>query len=371
MAILSEEQTMLRDMARDWAKEKSPVSAFRALRDSGSSTGFDPQTYQQMAEMGWSGVIIPEAYGGSEFGYLGFGLVLEETGRTLTASPLLSSALGAASALILAGTETQKEAWLPNIASGATIGTLAIDESEHHDPEKIETTATPDGDGWVINGRKAFVAEGDAADLFVTAAKTSKGVALFLIPGDAAGIERENRKMADSRSHADITFTNVKLPAEGLLGDEDGKALLEKVLDRVRIGTAAEMLGLSQQAFDTTLDYLKTREQFGEIIARFQALQHRMAKLFTEIELTRSTVEAALQALDQDRSDVPVMASLAKAVANETTHLMSREMIQLHGGIGMTDDYEAGFYLKRARVLEQMYGNASFHRERFAKLNGY
>ncbi len=371
MVTLNEEQTMLRDMARDWAANEAPVSAFRAMRDRKEAAGFDRSTFEEMAQMGWTGVIVPESYGGSEFGLLGLGLVLEETGRTLTASPLLSSGLVAVSALMLGGSEAQKERWLPGLASGETIGTLAVDEGPRHDPAKIEAKAEKSDDGWVLSGTKAYVPEGDSADLFIVAACTGAGIGLFLVPGDTDGISRSLRSMVDSRSHAFVQFETVSLPSDALLGEEDGAALLDKILDRARIGTAAEMLGLCSQAFDMTLDYLKTREQFGEILSRFQALQHRMAHLFTQIELMRSTVEAALVAVDQDRADLPVMASLAKAVANEATYLMSREVIQLHGGIGMTDDYDAGFYLKRARVLENAYGNASFHRERFARLSGY
>ena len=370
MAVLNDEQTMLRDMAREWVTNEQPVAAFRKVRNAGEAVGYSPETFATMAAMGWAGVIIPEAYGGSDFGYLSLGLVLEETGRTLTASPLAASALGAASALILGGSEAQKSAWLPGIASGETVATLAVDEGPRHDPANIAARAERSGDGWTLTGTKMFVAEGDSAGLFVVAARTDAGVALFLVPGDAAGLSRSTRKMADARSHAEITLTDVKLSADAMLGADDG-ALLEQVLDRVRAGAAAEMLGMATQAFETTLDYLKTRVQFGQVIGTFQALQHRAAKLFTDIELMRSTVEGALEAIDAKRSDVPVLVALAKATANDTLHTMSREMIQLFGGIGMTDEHDAGLYIKRARVLENQWGNASFHRERFARLSGF
>lgn len=369
MAVLNEEQTMLRDMARSWTRKESPVTAFRRVRDAGGVLGYDPAAFAQMAEMGWTGIIIPEAYGGSEFGYLSLGLVLEETGRTLTASPLAASALAAASALILGGSEAQKAAWLPKIASGKLVATLAVDEGPIHDPSKIETRAERSGNGWSLTGTKAFVTEGANADLVITAARADKGTALFLVPGEAAGLERSARKMVDARNRAEIRLSGVALPADALLGPEDGAALLEQVLDRARAGTAAEMLGVAMQAFETTLAYLKIREQFGQVLSTFQALQHRMANLLTEIELMRSVVEGALEAIDAGRSDTPQLVSLAKAIANDTLNLMSREMIQLHGGIGMTDEHDAGFYLKRARILENAWGNASFHRERFARMN--
>ncbi|MDP9412864.1 MAG: acyl-CoA dehydrogenase [Pseudomonadota bacterium] len=371
MAALNDEQIMLRDMAREWVQNEAPVGAFRKLRDSGSGTGYDPALFAAVAEMGWVGIIIPEAYGGSDFGYLSLGLVLEETGRTLVATPLAASGLTAAAALVLGGSEDQKQRWLPRIASGELVVTLAVDEGPRHDPTKIETRAESSGGGWRISGTKAFVPEGDSAGLFIAAARTEAGVGLFLVPGDAEGLSRSQRRMADSRSHAEIRLDGVQLGEDTLLGNGDGAALIDQVLDRARVGTAAEMLGMAEQAFQTTLDYLKTRVQFGQTLASFQALQHRMAKLYTDIELMRSVVEAALEAIDAGRADVPLLASLAKATANETLHLMSQEMIQLHGGIGMTDEHDAGFYLKRARVLENMWGNASFHRERFARLSGF
>ena len=371
MAALNDEQIMLRDMAREWVQNEAPVGAFRKVRDTGSPLGYDPAAFAAMSEMGWVGVLIPEAYGGSDFGFLSLGLVLEETGRTLVGSPLAATGLAAASALVLGGSESQKQEWLPRIASGELVATLAVDEGPRHDPSKIETRAQSTGGGWRISGTKMFVPEGDGAGLFIVAARTDAGVALFLVPGDAQGLTRATRRMADSRSHAEIRLDSVEVAEDSLLGPEDGAELLEQVLDRARIGTAAEMLGMAEQAFQTTLEYLKTRVQFGQTLASFQALQHRMAKLYTDIELMRSVVETALEAVDSGRSDLPQLASLAKATANETLHLMSREMVQLHGGIGMTDEHEAGFYIKRARVLENLWGNASFHRERFARLAGF
>jgi len=378
MAVLTEEQSMLRDAARTWVQDKSPVTAFRKLRDSGSELGYDPKAFAEMAEMGWAGVIIPEAYGGSEFGYLSLGLVLEETGKTLTASPLLSSALAAASAIVLGGTEEQKQAHLPHIATGELVATLAIDEGAHHAPEKVALAATKSGDGWTLSGEKTFVLEGMAAGLFVVSARTSgkpgdkTGITLFLVPADAKGLTRSVRKMADSRGYAALKFDGVAVGADAVLGPVDGGwDLLEKTLDRARAGLAAEMLGAAGQAFEVTLEYLKTRVQFGQLIGSFQALQHRAAKMFTELELTRSCVEAALEAIDNNANDVPELVSLSKARAGDTLHLVSNEMVQMHGGIGMTDAHDAGLYLKRARAAEATYGSQAYHRDRYARLGGY
>ena len=378
MAVLTEEQSMLRDSAREWVQEKAPVSAFRKVRDSKSETGFDPAAFAEMAEMGWAGVVIPEAYGGSEFGYLSLGLVLEEMGKTLAASPLLASALASASAIVLGGTDAQKEAWLPKIASGELIATLAVDEGPRHDPASAVLKAEKSGDGYVLTGEKTFVLEGMAAGLFIVSARTTgkagdeAGITLFLVSADAKGLTRERRHLADSRGYAALTFDNVAVGADAVLGSADqGFPLLEKVLDRARAGLAAEMLGAAVQAFDTTLDYMKTRVQFGQTIGSFQALQHRAAKMFTELELARSCVEAALTAIDNDSADVPMLVALSKATAGDTLNLLSREMVQLHGGIGMTDAHDAGLYMKRARAVEATYGSSAWHRDRFGRMNGY
>jgi len=378
MAVLTEEQSMLRDSARSWVQEKSPVKAFRDMRDAGMPLGYDPAAFAEMAEMGWTGVIIPEEYGGSNFGYLGMGLILEETGRTLTASPLLSSALAAASAIILGGSEAQKSAYLTKIASGELVATLAIDEGPHHAPEKVALEAKKSGSGYTLNGSKSFVLEGMAAGLYVVSARTSgkagdkDGITLFLVPTDAKGLERKALKLADSRGAANVTFSNVAVGADAVLGEADkGWDLLEKTLDRARAGLAAEMLGAASQAFDVTLDYLKTRVQFGQVIGAFQALQHRAAKMFTDLELARSCVEAALTAIDNGAPDTAELVSLAKAKMGDTLHLVSNEMVQMHGGIGMTDAHDAGLYLKRARAAEASYGGQSYHRDRYARLNGY
>jgi alkylation response protein AidB-like acyl-CoA dehydrogenase len=375
MAVLTEEQSMIRDGAKAWVQEKSPVTAFRKMRDSGNEDGFDKAAWSEMAEMGWAGILVPEEFGGTGLGYLTLGLVLEETGRTLTASPLLSTALTATTALLLGGSEAQKKAWLPKIAEGKTIATLAVDEGPHHAPEKVTMKATKSGSGYKLTGAKKFVMDGGAADLIIVAARTSgnagdkKGITLFLVDGKAAGLTREKIKSVDSRGYANLTLKDVD--AEVLGKPDEGFDILDATLDRARAGLAAEMLGAAAQSFDVTLEYLKTRVQFGQPIGSFQALQHRAAKMFTDLELTRSCVEGALQAIDRNANDIAQLASLAKAKASDLDHLVSNEMVQMHGGIGMTDAHDAGLYLKRARVAEATFGNAAFHRDRYATLLGY
>ncbi|HVE04316.1 MAG TPA: acyl-CoA dehydrogenase family protein [Rhizomicrobium sp.] len=378
MAVLSEEQTMIRDGAKSWVQEKSPVTAFRKLRDSGNPDGFDRAAWKEMAEMGWAGILIPEEFGGTGLGYLTLGLVLEETGRTLTASPLVSTALTATTALLLGGNDAQKKKYLPQIAEGKLIATVAVDEGPHHAPEKIALKAEKSGSGYKLNGKKNFVLDGGVADLIIVAARTSgkpgdkNGITLFLVDGKANGLSREKLKTVDSRGVANLTFANVEVGADAILGSADqGDGLLEAILDRARAGLAAEMLGHAMQSFDVTLDYLKTRVQFGQVIGTFQALQHRAAKMFTDLELARSCVEGALQAIDRDANDVAQLASLAKAKVGDLVHLVSNEMVQMHGGIGMTDAHDAGLYLKRARAQEATFGGSSFHRDRYATLLGY
>jgi alkylation response protein AidB-like acyl-CoA dehydrogenase len=378
MAVLNEEQSMLRDAAKSWTQEKSPVTAFRKMRDSGVDIGYDAKAWNEMAEMGWAGVIIPEEYGGSAFGYLSMGLILEELGRTLTASPLIASGVGAASALVLGGSDAQKSEWLPKIAEGTVVGALAVDEGPHHAPEKVALAATKSGAGYSLSGTKTFVIEGLAANLLVVSARTSgkpgdkDGITLFLVPADAKGVSRKRLALADNRGAANITFDKVEVGADAVLGAADkGWDVLEKTLDRVRAALAAEMLGSANQAFETTLDYLKVRVQFGQVIGSFQALQHRAAKMFTDLELARSAVEAALQAIDADSPDVAELVSLSKAKMGDVFHLVSNEMVQMHGGIGMTDAHDSGFYLKRARAAEAAFGSQSYHRDRYARINGY
>jgi alkylation response protein AidB-like acyl-CoA dehydrogenase len=378
MAVLNEEQTMLREAAKSWVSEKSPVTALRKLRDSGNPDGFDRAAWAEMAQMGWAGILIPEEFGGSGLGYLTLGLVLEETGRTLTASPLVSTALTATAALLLGGSDAQKKAWLPKIAEGKAIATLAVDETAHHGPAKTALKAAKTGSGWTLSGRKTFVLDGGVADLVIVAARTggksgdTNGITLFLVDGTAKGLSRQKLKSVDSRGVANLSFDNVEVRADAVLGSADqGHAILEATLDRARAGLAAEMLGSATQAFETTLDYLKTRTQFGQAIGTFQALQHRAARMYTDLELTRSCVEAALSAIDNNSNDVPQLASLAKAKANEVYHLVSNEMVQMHGGIGMTDAHDAGLYLKRARAAEATFGSAAYHRDRYATLLEY
>jgi alkylation response protein AidB-like acyl-CoA dehydrogenase len=354
---LSEEQSLLRDAARDFCREQAPLARFRKMRDD-KKNGRDPELWREMAQMGWAGILVPEEHGGAGLGYVGLGLVLEETGRTLAASPLLSTAMIGASALMLGGSNEQKAEWLPKIAAGEVLVALAVDEGAHHSPSKSKVKVA----GGNLTGKKTYVADGHIADLLIVTG--ADGV--YLVRADAKGVARKELITVDSRGAADISIDNAE--AEPLAG---GAGLAEQILDRARIGLAAEMLGQAQAAFEITGEYLKTRKQFGQVIGGFQALQHRAAKMFTDLELTRSCVYAALDALDRNSDNLASWASLAKARAGDTLHLVSNECVQMHGGIGMTDVHDAGLYLKRARVAEGLYGGSAFHRDRYARAAGY
>ena len=378
MALLSEEQTMIRDQAVAWVRDDSPVTQFRAMRDSGTPLGFFPETWDAMVNLGWPGMLIPEAYGGSGLGYLTFGIVLEQLGRHLTASPLFASALVGASAVIQAGNEAQKTWILPKVADGSAIVSLALEEGARHSPENTALTVKRSDSGYVLSGEKTFVMEGMAASHFVVVGRSAgsigslEGLSLFLIESSAAGLTRSRLATMDARGYANLRFDDVAVPAEALMGEEGTAAShLGLILDIARAGLAMEMLGTGGYAFEMTLDYLKTRKQFGQVIGSFQALGHRAASLYTEMELARSCVEAALQALDSGSEDRESLVALSKAKAGAFLHDMSNQLIQIHGGIGMTDEFDAGFYLKRARVLEIAYGGVAYHKDRYATLLGF
>ncbi len=375
---LTAEAALIRETAQQFFAEKSPVAALRKLRDDKHPDGFSRPLWREMAELGWAGFLVPEAYGGSDFGCLGFGQVMEAAGRHLAATPLLSTALIGAGALALAGSAAQKQAHLPALAEGKRIFALALEEGPHHAPHRITTEAKRAGKGFRLDGEKRFVLDGHVADVLIVAARTSgdrtsrQGITLFLVPGDAAGLTRTRTLMVDSRNAATVRLDGVTVGEDAVLGRIDaGADLLDTILDRARAGLAAEMLGSAVEAFERTVHYLKERKQFGVPIGSFQALKHRAALMFCEIELTRSAVIAALAALDEGAGDAPQLASLAKAKAGDCAFLVSNEGVQMHGGIGMTDEHEIGFFLKRARVAQATFGDAAFHRNRYAETMGY
>jgi alkylation response protein AidB-like acyl-CoA dehydrogenase len=375
--VLTEDQDMLRDTALSFARDELPVSHLRALRDGGAN-GADPASRAKLAELGFYGVLVPEEFGGSDFGMVGMGQIMEALGRTIAATDVLQSGVIAASLLTLAGTQAQKNAWLPRLASGEVSMALALDEGAHHAPTQIASEAERNGQGYTLNGAKRYVPGGHTADVYIVAARTfgepgeAHGITFFLVPKEARGVSVQALNTVDAHGAAHLTLDDVHVGDGHILGDVDKASdTLEPVLDRARIALAAETLGSAQAAFDMTLEYLNTRRQFGQLIGSFQALQHRAAKMFTELEMARSCVAAALSAAEAKANNIPELASLAKARTADLVHLVSNETVQMHGGIGMTDDHDSGLYLKRARVQEALYGGASFHRDRYARLQGY
>ena len=379
--VLNEDQQLLKDSAQSFCQQLAPVSLLRRLRDSKDETGFDRDVWKQMVDLGWAGMAIPEAYGGYGFGYGGLGVVLEETGRTLVSSPLISTVLLAATAINELGSEEQKQELLPKIVAGELLVALALDENSSHAPSRIGTKAEKSGDGFILSGAKTFVLDGHVAQKLIVVARSSgeidsrQGVSLFLVDAGLEGIAISRTHMVDCRNAAKIEFSQVEVAADALLGEVDaGFDGLDKVLDIARIGLAAEMLGSIQEVFERILDFLKTREQFGILIGSFQGLQHRAATMYSEIELCKSVVRAALAGLDdsgKSRQDIAELASIAKAKLSEVFFEVSNEGIQMHGGIGMTDEFDIGFFLKRARVAQHFLGDASFHRDRYASLNNF
>ncbi|MDH3491599.1 MAG: acyl-CoA dehydrogenase [Gammaproteobacteria bacterium] len=374
--ILSDEQQMLHDSAKSFIQERSPVSALRELRDRGEE--WSAELWAGMAEMGWTGITVPEEYGGLEFGHVGAGLVLEECGRTLASSPLLSSSFVCAALISALGNERQKETLLPAIASGETILTLALSENDRFDPLAVATTAVRDTDGYVLDGRKMHVLDGGVASKLIVVARTggepgdNSDLTLFIVECDDDAIQVARKLNVDSRQVADVRFEAARVDSDALLG-EPGAAWqqLERALDIGAVLSAAELLGLAQEAFERTLDYLKDRKQFGVPVGSFQALQHRAAQLFCELELCKSAVLKALQAIDEDQPERSRLASMAKAKMAKTAKLAVNEAVQMHGGVGMTDEYDIGFFMKRAAAACQEYGDFYYHADRFARLGKY
>ncbi|MAR95587.1 MAG: acyl-CoA dehydrogenase [Gammaproteobacteria bacterium] len=376
--ILTEEEQFLKDTAKNFAEERCPISHFRSLRDNNDPILWDKEIWEEMSKLGWPGILIPEEYGGSNFGITGISVILEECAKTLTPSPLFATGVLGAFAITNFGNNEQKQNYLPKIASGELTTALAIDESSHHNPANTIMDAKKDGKQFVVNGKKTFVIDGTSADLLIVLARTSgnkgemSGLTLFLIDSNDTGIEKIKLDMADSRNYANIKFNNVNVSSQNILGDEEtGGEITENILDIGRIAIAAEMLGNAEAAFETTLDYLKQRKQFGVLIGSFQALQHRAAEMFCELELTKSSVMAATKAADEGSNELQRLSSLSKTIAGETLHLVSNEAVQMHGGIGVTDEYDIGFFLKRARVTEQIFGSSKFHTERYANISGF
>lgn len=378
--ILNDEQNILKDTAKEFCTANTPIGQLRKLRDEESADGFDRDTWKSMVELGWAGIPFPEDVGGLGFGYKGLGVVTEELGRNLAASPLFATVWLGGTLLNLGGSDAQKRDLLTKVSAGEMLLALALEESHRHNPYGVNTSVERNENGLVLNGSKKFVIDGHIADKLIVVARSSgesserDGLTLVLVDRESDGVSVTRTKMVDSRNAANIELANVSVSNDSVLGEVGGGAdILDAALDIARIGLTAEMLGGAQECFDRTIAYLKEREQFGVPIGSFQALKHRAANMFCEVELSKSVVLEALTALDEgrDASEIAVLASLAKSKVGEMFHTVSREGIQMHGGIGMTDEFDIGFYIKRQAVAEQTLGDMYFHRNRYGELNGY
>ena len=375
--VFTEEQRLLADSAREFLTERCSTVALRPLRAARDPLGYEPEAWRQMVELGWTAIPFPESIGGLDFGYRGLGAVFEQMGRTLAASPLLSSVVLGGSALLLGGSPEQRAAHIPAIIRGERRLVLAVDEGRHHDPAAISLAARRAGDSWLLDGDKVFVIDGHGADALVVAARSAgragehAGITLFLLDAGAPGVEVRPTSLLDSRNAARVCLRGVRVGADAVLGEVDaGWEILDAVLDRGRVCLAAEMLGIGQWLFDTTIAYLKERVQFDVPIGSFQALQHRAAWLYAELALARSAVMAGLAALEGPAEQRRLLASLAKAKMGSVLEKIVGEAVQMHGGIGVTDELDVGLYLKRARVVRLALGDHDFHGHRYGRLIG-
>jgi alkylation response protein AidB-like acyl-CoA dehydrogenase len=377
--VRTEDQELIAKTAGDFVKQRSPIARVRELRDTNDPVGFSRALWKEMAELGWVGIAFPEPVGGAGLGFAELAVVMEELGRTLAPEPFLSTVLLAGQTLRLSGDAAKQAAWLPRVCKGEAVLALAQQEARsRYDLAHVETRAESAGAGFRLTGEKVQVLDGHVADALVVVARTAggardaAGLTLFLVPKDAAGLAVTRQSRVDGRNAALVRLDGVSVGADAVVGSAGaGHALLASAVDRATVGLCAEMLGGMQQAFALTLEHLKSRVQFGVPIGSFQALKHRAANVFIEIELAKSAVMAAARAVDAGDSDLAKLVSLAKARCSDAYLLAANEGVQMFGGVGTTDEYDIGFYLKRARAAELSFGDAAFHRARWATLSGY
>jgi alkylation response protein AidB-like acyl-CoA dehydrogenase len=376
MMTLTDDQRMLQDTVRPFMADEGAIKKqLRHWRDTGCTDGYGTALWKQFAELGLTGILIPEAQGGAGLGAVEAGVVLEEIGRNLTPSPFLTTAVAAVRAL---EGSAQAERWFPGILAGETVAALAVDEASHHAPTTIALEAKRQGNGFVLNGSKQFVVHGNSADIILVAARTggsageTDGITLFAVEKGVSGLDIATATLADSSKASHLKFENAAVDADAVIGEVDGGwAPLSRALNAGRAGAAAELVGVAAGASEMTFEYLKQRKQFGRLIGEFQALQHRAAHLYGEIEIARAAALKAAQLLDAGDSRADLFVSVAKAKAARTSALAVQEGVQMHGGIGMTDEHDIGLYMKREAVLSELFGSPRFHAARVAELSGY
>lgn len=367
----SEEQEFLRETARRFLEDKSPMQRVREIM--ATESGFDDSIWTELASMGWLAMAIPEEYGGAGFSFLELVVLMEEMGRALLPAPFLSSVVMAANVLLEAGSEDQKEALLPRIAGGELRATLALTEpAGRWDEAGVETSAERQGDEWVISGTKSFVLDGHTADTLLVAVRTQNGVSILMVPGSQDGVTTTPQETMDqTRKMAEIHFDNVRVNRDAIVGEEgSGWATIEYVLRMAVVALAAEQVGGAQKVLEMAVDYAKVRTQFGRPIGSFQAIKHKCADMLVSVESAKSAAYYAGWAASENPEELPTVAPLAKSYCSEAYFSVSAENIQIHGGIGFTWEHDAHLYFKRAKSSELLFGDPAYHRSMLADAIG-
>ena len=369
--LLNEEQKMLAKTVQEIVRGRAPAARIRTFRDTNDPVGFSLALWKEMAELGWLGLQIPEAYGGMGLGFFDLCVVLEQAGRELMPEPFVSTLLLGSQALLLGGSEAHKKSLLPGVASGDLLVSVGHEETAGRFGSSI--IARVKADRYELSGEIRHVLDAHLAHrILVPAATSEEGATLFVIDPERPEVSITRQRRVDGLNAGIVRLERLTVGRDDVIGTvDDGAQLMTAVLDRAAVGLAAQMLGGCEQAFADTIAYLKEREQFDVPIGSFQALQHRAVSVFTEIALTRSVSRAAARAVDERPQDVPRLSSLAKAMASDTFLLCAKEAIQMHGGIGVTDEHDIGLYLKRAQATYMTFGEPSRHRQRWAELHGY
>ena len=368
---LTEEQEILKNTARDFLEKEAPEAYVRQMEE--DERGYSPEVWKKMADQGWQGIIIPEEYGGVGFGFLDLIVLLEEFGRALVPGPFIPTMV-AATAILEGGSEEQKQQWLPRIASGDVIATLAFTEpSARFDAEGVELRAEKSGENYTLNGTKLFVPDAHVADLMVVVARTGgqgeQGISLFLVDAKASGITTEVLKTIASDKQCEVRFENVSVPAANLLGQEgQGWPLMQRIILKATSMEAAYLVGLAQMDFEISVNYAKERVQFGRPIGSFQAIQHKAADMVTDVDGARFIMYRAAWSVAENEPDAEMQVSMAKAWVSDATRRVVAHGQQIHGGIGFTKDYKIQLYFRRQKRGELMWGDGDFHREKVAEM---
>ena len=369
---LDEQQEMLKNFARDFLEKECPETLVREMEE--DEQGYSPDLWKKMAEQGWMGLIIPEDQGGAGMTLCELVVLLEEFGRALVPGPFISTVVLGAVPIMEAGTDEQKAQYLPKIAAGETIMTMALTEpSAKWTADGVTLEAKKDGSDYVLNGTKLFVPDAHVTDYMVVVARTGgtgeDGVTLFIVDSKSDGIKFEQLKTIAADKQSEVIFENVKVPAASVLGSEGkGWEIVEKVSRVATVAACAYLVGLSQMDFDTTLNYAKERVQFGRPIGSFQAIQHKLADAVIDVDGSRFITYKAAWSLTEGEDDADLMISMAKAWASDASRRVVAHGQQIHGGIGFTKEYKIQLYFRRQKWMELMWGDADYHREKVAQL---